>query len=45
MEIAIAVFVGVWIAAAGILSFVRIKKDYANIDQPTDSKEEGVDRP
>lgn len=45
MEIAIAVFVGVWIAAAGILSFVRIKKDYTDIGQPTDSNEEGDDRP
>lgn len=44
MEIVIAVFVGVWIATAGIVSFVRIKKDYSDISQPTDSTKEGDDR-
>ncbi len=28
MEYAIAVFVGIWIASAGILSYTRMKKDY-----------------
>ena len=45
MEIAIAVFVGVWIAAAGILSYVRIKKDYADIDLSDNSDQKGDDLP
>lgn len=36
MEYAIAIFVGVWIAAAGMLSYRRIKKDFEDIDISTD---------
>lgn len=32
MEYAIAIFVGIWIAGAGILSYVRVKKDYNGIN-------------
>lgn len=32
MEYAIAIFVGAWIAVAGILAYSRIKKDYSDID-------------
>ncbi len=32
MEYVIAVFVGVWISAAGIMAYFRIKKDFADID-------------
>lgn len=28
MEYAIAIFVGLWISAAGILAYYRIKKDF-----------------
>ena len=45
MEIAIAIFVGIWIAAAGVLSFVRIKKDYFDTTNPSDLEPKGDDRP
>lgn len=32
MEYVIAIFVGVWISAAGILAYLRIKKDFAGVD-------------
>lgn len=32
MEYAIAIFVGIWIAGAGILSYVRVKKDYKEVN-------------
>lgn len=32
MEYAIAIFVGIWIAGAGILSYVRVKKDYSGVN-------------
>lgn len=32
MEYAIAIFVGLWICAAGLLSYRRIKKDFRDID-------------
>lgn len=31
MEYAIAIFVGVWIAAAGLLAYRQISKDFADI--------------
>lgn len=31
MEYVIAVFVGIWIAAAGLLAYIRIKKDFSDI--------------
>ncbi len=30
MEYAIAIFVGVWVAAAGMLAYWRISKDFKN---------------
>ena len=32
MEYAIAIFVGVWIATAGLLAFGRIKKDFKGLE-------------
>lgn len=32
MEYVIAIFVGVWISVAGILAYLRIKKDFAGVD-------------
>lgn len=32
MEYVIAVFVGVWIAAAGLLAYSRIHKDFSDIN-------------
>lgn len=31
MEYVIAVFVGIWIASAGLLAYVQIKKDFSDI--------------
>lgn len=39
MEYAIAIFVGVWIAAAGLLAYVRISKDFKNNENPEDKQE------
>ncbi len=41
MEYAIAIFVGLWIAAAGMLAYLRVKKDFDNIntENKTMSKE------
>ena len=36
MEYAIAIFVGIWISAAGLLSYSRINKDFKDIDTSTD---------
>lgn len=38
MEFAIAIFVGIWISAAGMLAYHRINKDFSDI-QNSDSKE------
>lgn len=38
MEYFIAIFVGVWVSAAGLLAYRQIKKDFAGIDK----KQEGV---
>lgn len=32
MEYAIAIFLGVWLSAAGLLSYRRINKDFKDID-------------
>ncbi len=32
MEFAIVAFVGLWVALAGVLSYVRIKKDFDNVE-------------
>lgn len=42
MEYAIAIFVGLWIAAAGILAYSRISKDFADISKEDVIGEEGT---
>lgn len=42
MEYAIAIFVGLWIAAAGILAYSRISKDFADISKEDVTGEEGA---
>ena len=32
MEFAIVAFVGLWVALSGVLSYVRIKKDFENVE-------------
>ena len=44
MEYAIAIFVGVWISAAGILAYYRIKKDFADIESSGNKDKEGDKR-
>lgn len=41
MEYAIAIFVGLWVAAAGMLAYHRISKDFASVstEKETKSKE------
>ena len=39
MEYAIAIFVGVWISAAGILAYLRIKKDFKEVTKDVEEKE------
>lgn len=41
MEYAIAIFVGIWISAAGILAYYRIKKDFADLDTTDKNDKEG----
>lgn len=41
MEYAIAVFVGVWIAVAGLLAYRQISKDYNNVTMEQKEKKEG----
>lgn len=43
MEYAIAIFVGVWITAAGLLAFFRVRKDFADLDTSDDKKNNGGD--
>ena len=31
MEIAIAVFIGIWIVSAGIISYIRLERDYKEV--------------
>ncbi len=38
MEYAIAIFVGVWISAAGLLAYYRIKKDFSDLEEKKDDK-------
>ena len=33
MEYVIAIFVGVWIAAAGLLAYSRVKKDFKDLEK------------
>lgn len=33
MEYAIAVFVGIWISAAGILAYCRIDRDFSDVTE------------
>ena len=35
-EIIVAVFIGIWLTAAGIAAYMRLKKDYKNME---DTKE------
>ncbi len=36
MEFAIAIFVGIWVAAAGLLAYWRVKKDFNETDKKED---------
>ena len=38
MEFVIAVFVGIWIAAAGVIAYSRIKKDFSILDEKENDK-------
>ena len=42
MEIAIAVFIGVWLSGFALWGYLRLKKDYKDIDisESSDKKEE-----
>lgn len=40
MEFAIAIFVGVWVCAAGLLAYTRIRKDFKEAETEIKSKEE-----
>ena len=44
MEYVIAIFVGIWISAAGILAYFRIKKDFADVDVSDSKKDKESDR-
>lgn len=44
MEYVIAIFVGVWISAAGILAYFRIKKDFADVDVSDNAKDKEGDK-
>lgn len=39
MEFAIAIFVGIWVAAAGLLAYCRIKRDFDDIEKKEDGKQ------
>lgn len=39
MEYAIAIFVGLWVAAAGLFSYARLLKDFREIPEKTKNKE------
>ena len=39
MEFAIAVFVGIWVAAAGLLAYWRVKRDFDEIEKKEDDKQ------
>ncbi len=39
MEYAIAIFVGIWISAAGLLAYYRINKDFKDLDTSKKDKE------
>ncbi len=41
MEYVISVFVGVWIAAAGVFAYIRICKDFKDIDKKKDEGQDG----
>ncbi|MBQ3499423.1 MAG: hypothetical protein IJA87_09905 [Clostridia bacterium] len=44
MEYAIAIFVGLWISAAGILAYYRIKKDFADTDKADNKQNKAGDQ-
>lgn len=44
MEYVIAIFVGVWISAAGIMAYFRIRKDFADIDASESTKDKEGDK-
>lgn len=44
MEYVIAIFVGIWISAAGLTAYFRIKKDFADTDVPESKKDKGGDK-
>ena len=39
MEYFIAIFVGVWVSAAGVLAYWRIKKDFSNVNNEKEENE------
>ena len=41
MEFAIAIFVGIWISAAGLLAYHRISKDFADTDNSGTKENKG----
>lgn len=44
MEYAIAIFVGVWIAVAGLLAYKRISADYKDVNNEQEVKKEDAKR-
>lgn len=40
MEFAIAIFVGIWVSAAGLLAYWRVKKDFDEIDKKQEERDQ-----